>query len=60
MGDKNVARHPELGYHPSAYQMRKGEEAEPKVIKGSSMKKRKNHTMEKSSKSPTFTEAGQR
>ena len=39
---------------------RKEEEAEPKVREGSSVKKGKNHTMKKSSKSPTFTEAGQR
>lgn len=32
MEDRNAVSHPELGYHPSAYQMIKEEEAEPKVI----------------------------
>ncbi len=42
MEDRNAVSHPELGYYPSAYQMIR-EEAEPKVIKESSIKKRKNH-----------------
>ena len=47
-----------IGY-TLGYQMRKEEGAEPKVREGSSMKKRKDHTKKKSSKSLTFTEAVQ-
>ena len=48
-----MVRHPEFGYPPSAYQMIKEEEAEPKAIKGSSIKKEKLYN-EKTIKKPNF------